>query len=383
VTGKQQTVHTDVLIIGGGVVGMSIARQLHKSGVSDVTVIDQGVCGREASWAAAGMLSPQAETDELGPFFQFCSRSRDMYPDFSEELLQETGIDIGLDRTGTIYIERSDDAGGEVLQRYRKQRDAGLDVELLSTEDVMRLEPHTSEFGGRGVLFPGDWQVDNRELVQALRRYAEINGIGIIENTAAKALLTDSEEVMGVRTSAGEIHASHTVLAAGAWTSLVDLGPIAARIQVEPVKGQIVCVTARPGVLSHVIYTHRGYLVPRHDGRILAGSTTEYTGYDRGTSAEAIERLTRFANEMLPNTALTVTDTWAGIRPGSADGLPVLGEIPGLQCVTVASGHYRNGILLTPATAEIIADRIINNADHEEFSVFGMGRFSRTATASN
>ena len=374
---------TDILIIGGGVIGLSIARQLHKSGVRDITVIDKGTCGREASWAAAGMLSPQAETNELDEFFEFCSRSRAMYPQFAAELLRETDVDIELERTGTIYLELKDDAPGELLARYRLQRDAALEVELLSDEEVVRLEPHTSASVSFGVLFPNDWQVDNRRLVQALRAYADRNGINVIENTPVQHELVETSRVTGAETSRGTIHSQHTVLTAGAWSSLIALGDFDLPARVEPVKGQIVCLTAPPGTLAHVIYSHQGYLVPRRDGRILAGSTTEHTGYDDSASSEAIERLTRFANEMLPATLLETTDSWAGLRPRSTDGLPILGGIHGLTGLTIATGHYRNGILLTPITAELIADRIVNGVHQKELAAFGLERFSSVAGASN
>ena len=370
---------TEFLIVGGGIIGLAIARQLHRRGIRDVTIVDQGTCGREASWAAAGMLSPQAETDQVGPFFDFCSRSRDMYPKFAAELLDETGIDIDLDQTGTLYLA-VDEESTELQHRYNWQADAGLAVEILSAEDIARIEPHLRAVTF-GLRFPNDWQVDNRKLVQALRAFADLNGINVVENTPVDGLIMKNGHVVGVETAGTKIHSEHTVLTAGAWTSLIDCDGWTA--PVEPIKGQIVCLSAPAGTLKHVISTSRGYLVPKRDGRILVGSTTEHTGFDRTTTREATERLTRLAAQLLPSSDLDVIDNWAGLRPGTPDGFPILGGIPGVEGLTVATGHYRNGILLTPATAHIVTERIADGVHAHEFNVFGVGRFASVVGASN
>jgi glycine oxidase len=370
---------TDVLILGGGVIGLSIARELHKLGAKDITVVERGTCGREATWAAAGMLSPQAETDEVGPFFDLCERSRDMYPDFADALLEESGINIELDRTGTLYLSFGDDDREELLARYDWQRASGLEVERLSGADVHKLEPHLSNRVEFGLYFPNDWQVENRKLAIALRKFADLNRIRVVENTAAEKLLIENGRLVGALTSSGTIEAGTTVVATGAWTSFIKLGDMPTPVEIEPVRGQMVCVRADERLLRHVICTHRGYLVPRRDGRILSGSTSERVGFEATTTASGLRGLTDLATEILPAAKLRVSDSWAGLRPCSPDGLPVIGRINGLEGLIVATGHYRNGILLTPITAKVVAENIVNGVSDDVFSTFGPQRFSVAA----
>ena len=234
----------EILIIGGGVIGLSIARELHKRGVGRITLVDKGVCGEESSWAAGGMLGPQAEANEGGAFFDLCSASRDLFPALAAELLDETGIDIELDCGGTLYLAFTDEDVTEVHKRFRWQRQAGLAVEHLSSEAVRRTEPYISPDVRGALFFPNDWQVDNRNLVTALKRYLENAGIGIRENTCVDSLIVEGGMVIGARTAAGNIFADRTVLATGAWTSLIKLGLADFPVKVEPVCGQIICFRA-------------------------------------------------------------------------------------------------------------------------------------------
>ncbi|HEV7700618.1 MAG TPA: glycine oxidase ThiO [Pyrinomonadaceae bacterium] len=375
-----QTLTSEVLIVGGGVIGLAIARKLHRRGVNDITIIDKGTCGHEASWAAAGMLSPQAETDEAGPFLDLCLRSRDLYPQFADELLNEAGVDIELDRKGTLALAFDDDDGRRLLDRLHWQRDAGLDVETMSAEEIIKLEPNLSALIQFGVYFPNDWQVENRRLIEALRRYAEINGIRVLENTAVDRLIVDDIRVIGATTANSAIHAGSTILATGAWTSLIKMGDAAMPVKIEPVRGQIVCLQSRPGLLEHVICTHRGYLVPRRDGRILAGSTSENVGFDASTTSEALTSLTEMVKKIVPAEPLEIIDHWGGLRPFAADGLPLLGGLSGLDGLMVATAHYRNGILLAPLTAAIVADKLIDGIEDTAFTTFGLDRFSLAAS---
>jgi glycine oxidase len=370
---------TGILVIGGGVIGLSIARELHRRGLRDITILDKGTCGREASWAAAGMLSPQAETDDAGPFLDLCVRSRDLYPQFANELLAETGIDVELDQTGTLVLAFNDEDADRLMARFGWQRAAGLALQAMFPEDIIKVEPFLPTTFVIGARFPNDWQVENRKLVTALRRYAELNGINVIENTTVDRLIAEAGRVLGARSTAGEILAEHTVVATGAWTSLIKLDDAELPFQVIPIRGQIACLEAPVGTLEHVVCTHSGYLVPRRDGRILVGSTTEDVGYDASTTTDAISALVKLAGRLLRSTPLKLIDSWAGLRPHAPDGLPVLGGIPGLEGVSIATAHYRNGILLAPLTAAIVADRLMDSTENEAFTTFGPGRFSVAA----
>lgn len=372
----------DVLIIGGGVIGLSIARHLNKKGVSRITIVEKALCGEEASWAAAGMLGPQAEADEGGKFFDLCCASRDLFPTLAEELLDETGIDIELDRTGTLYLAFTDEDEKILHERFKWQREAELPVEHLSATAALRLEPHLSASVRGALLFPNDWQVENRKLLGALRRYAEISGIRIVENCSIESLIVDDSRVSGAKTQTSVIVAEKTVLATGAWTSLIKLGADEMPINVEPIRGQIIAFKASERLFRHVIYSRRGYIVPRMDNRILAGSTTEKAGFDRSPTAEAARDLHKMAIEIAPEISkLNVVDHWSGLRPFVADGLPAIGRIAGLDDLSIATAHYRNGILLAPVTAEIIVERLVGGRDPAALRTFGPDRFCYAAVA--
>ncbi|MBK6724278.1 MAG: glycine oxidase ThiO [Acidobacteria bacterium] len=367
---------SEVLIIGGGVIGLSIARELHKQGAKRISIVEKGVCGEESSWAAAGMLGPQAEADSGGSFFDMTLASRDLYPDFAAELEAETGIDVGLDRSGTFYFAFSDEDVRALRERYEWQKKAGFPVELLTADEARRAEPFASPSVREALFFPGDWQVDNRKLLAALRKYAEINGIQIIKNTTVERLIVEGNQVVGVEVANGEIRGEQTVLATGAWTSLIKVGVADMPFKVEPVRGQIIAFHTAKQFFKHVVYTRRGYIVPRSDGRLLVGSTTEFVGFEKTTTAAAADLLREIAGEIAPSIgALSISDHWSGLRPFAADGLPVLGSIAGIEGLTIATAHYRNGILLAPLTARIVADRLIGGGDHPAFTAFGPDRF--------
>lgn len=367
---------SEVLIIGGGVIGLSIARELHKHGVKRITLVEKGICGEESSWAAAGMLSPQVETDETGAFFDLCSASRDLYPAFAAELFDETGVDIELNRTGTLYLAFTDDDVSGIGERFRWQQQAGLSVEHLSEEETRRAEPVVSPFVREALFFPNDWQVENRKLVAALKRHAELNGVEILEKTHVEGITIENNNVVGATTDAGIVDADVTVVATGAWTSLIKLGDAAMPVKIEPVRGQIVAFQAEDQLIRHVIYSRRGYIVPRRDGRILAGSTSENVGFDKSVTEPACLSIRDMACEITPVIAdLEIADRWAGLRPHAVDGLPVLGSIGGIGGLFMATGHYRNGILLAPLTAKLAAENLVDGTDSEYIKAFGAERF--------
>ncbi len=370
----------DNLIVGGGVIGLSFARELHLRGAGKITVIDAGNCGGESSWAAAGMLCPQVEADESGAFFEFCLESRDLYPALAAELLDETGIDIELDRAGTLYLAFSDEDVRLTQERFHWQTAAGLAVEHLPADEVRRAEPFVSPDVLEALYFPGDWQVENRKLCSALRRYCEINGVEIIENTTVTGLSIDENGISGVKCGNETLRAGKVVIAAGAWASQILPETLGMPIKVEPVRGQMISMHTAKRLFERVIYGSSGYIVPRVDGRVLAGSTTEKVGFDREINDTVAASLFSMACGIAPSLAnLRIEEHWSGFRPRAVDGLPVIGRIEGINGLYFATAHYRNGILLAPATAALAADMIIDDEPSRYQNVFGPDRFRSLA----
>ena len=352
----------DVVIVGGGVIGLTVARSLALRGVRDVCLVERGNLGTEASWAAAGMLLPQVEADAADDFFELACRSRDLYPAFAAALREETGIDVELDTTGTLYLALTEHDHEEIDKRYDWQTRAGLAVERLSGAEARALEPCISESTLGALLFPKDMQVENRRLVTALANSVRKLGVTILTQTSVDSLILEGNRVHSVQTARGAINCRTAVIAAGSWSSFIKIAPPSPLPAIEPVRGQMVCLEARPQLTRHVLYSPRGYLVPRQDGRLLAGSTSEHAGFAKCVTAGGIARILRNALDISSGIAdLPVVDTWAGLRPHARGDLPVLGpcgEIDGLFCAT---GHYRNGILLAPLTGELISEAIVSS----------------------
>jgi glycine oxidase len=367
----------DVIIIGGGVIGLSVARSLARRGVGRVLVIERGLPGAEASSAAGGMLAPQAEADRADEFFRLACASRDLYPSFTASLLEETAIDIELEKTGTLYVAFTEHDQKEIEHRFEWQTGAGLAVERLSGDQARLREPALSPDTVGALLFPHDTQVNNRRLVAALSNSVESYGVTLITETSVDRLILHNDRVEGVKVSGDEIYAPVVVVASGAWTnSLTNADKHLPQICIEPVRGQMLCFESTPRITSHVIYSPRGYLVPRLDGRLLAGSTTEHAGFDKRVTQEGVDTITTNAIEISPAVAsLPLVDSWAGLRPRADDDLPVLGGVGEIEGLYFATGHYRNGILLAPLTGELLADEITTRTAPPMLHAFSPDRF--------
>jgi glycine oxidase len=350
--------NADFIIVGGGVIGLAVARELRLRGAGSVAVLERGLLAREASYAAAGMLAVQAETDRFDRFFEFCAGSNSMYDDFTEALSSETGVDVELDSTGTIYTAFDEADADELDRRFEWQSQAGLRVSRLDSGEVLGLEPEISPDVRGGLFFPGDRQVDNRRLLEALEASVRGLGVEVVEGCEAVEVVIEEGRATGVRTNA-TLHSGGTVvIATGAWTSLIGItsDPLAG---FKPVKGEILSLGPSRGLLRHVVYSPRGYVVPRSDGRLIAGATTEDAGFDRAPTVDGRESILGNVAQIVPKLGeLEVREHLAGLRPFAEGGRPSIGEVPGFENLFVAAGHYRNGILLAPATAALVADRV-------------------------
>ena len=365
----------EVAIIGGGVIGLSIARALTRRGVRDVIVIEKHECGREASWAAGGILAPQIEADAADDFFRLACASRDLYPQFAAELQAESGIDVELDTTGTLYVAFSQDEEAELRHRVEWQRSQGLRVEWLSGDEARTVEPCLSTNVRFALSFPNDYQVDNRKLVEALVIANQRQGVRLITGCGVRKIQITDDAVTGIQTELGFLSAKKIVIAAGAWSSAIAAeGVVLPKLDIEPIRGQMLCFNA-PGFARHVIYSSRGYIIPRRDGRMLAGSTSEHVGFDKRVTEAGTEAINSMAIEIAPALQnISIVDSWAGFRPRAKDDLPVLGSVEDVNGLFYATGHYRNGILLAPITGEVIAEAILG--DSSAWPAFSPQRFT-------
>lgn len=373
-----------VLIIGGGVVGMTIAREFLKSGADDVVLLDRGKLGREASFAAAGMLSPQAESDTNDLFFRFCCEARDYYPDFAEEIESESGVDIELDRTGTISAAFGEKDEAVLSERFHWQTAAGLQVDWLTATETHRLEPFISPDTIGSLYFPNDWQIENRALLRGLELIVRRSCDEIHESTSVKSLIIDGDSASGVVTADNRtIEGDLVILATGAWTSLIETGLIDISLpEIKPVRGQIIGYQTAKRLLTHVIYSRRGYVVPRRDGRVLAGATVEEAGFENEVTEAGVEFLQRNAVELIPSFAkLKMSESWSGLRPCSSDQFPLIGMIPGCRNLYLSTGHYRNGVLLAPLSAKLLVESVFQKEYAEYLTKFSPARLSATGAA--
>jgi glycine oxidase len=371
----------EVVIIGGGVIGLTVARALALRGARHVTLIEKNEFGREASWAAGGILAPQVEADQSDDFFRLACASRDLYAQFANDLMAESDVDVELDTTGTLYVGFTETDESELRRRFAWQRAEQLRVEWLDGDEARQLEPCLSDKVRCALRFPFDYQVENRKLLAALLTANERLSVRLIRDCEACVLRIDGSKVAGLETSQGFIKTGTVVLAAGAWTSSIESSP-PLPLDVEPVRGQMLCFEANPQLARHVIYSARGYLIPRRDGRLLAGSTTEHVGFDKRVTVEGIERIKEMAFEISPAVSrLPLIDSWAGFRPRALDDLPVLGRPEEIDGLVYATGHYRNGILLAPITGELIADVILTGAAAPMLKTFSPERFNLESTA--
>jgi glycine oxidase len=380
----EQVVQADVVVIGGGVIGCSIAWRLGQAGMR-VLVIERGRVGGEASHAAGGMLVPLAEAERKDDFFDLTVAGLAMYADFARELKESSGVDIEYRTEGTLYLALTEEDEEELDRRWQWQREAGLNVERLDAARALELEPLVNPALRFALKFPGDHQVDNRRLMTALNAAARSAGAEFWTHTEARELLIESvagqKQIIGVTTTRGEVRAHSVVIAAGSWSSLLrcDESP---QFEIEPVRGQMVAIEMPAPALQHVIYSRRGYLVPRFSGFVIAGSTSEHAGYDKRVTAGGVASIIERATEIMPRLAdQTIIETWAGLRPHAPDDLPILGDDTRVAGLIYATGHYRNGILLAPITARAISELIIKGESSINLAPFSVARFARRLTA--
>ncbi|CAN5121095.1 glycine oxidase ThiO [soil metagenome] len=362
----------DVAVIGGGVIGCAVARHVARQGASTV-VLERGTPGAEASHAAAGMLAPLAEADGPGPFLDLLRAGAHAYPDFVADLARETGIDCGYRTEGTLLVSLREADDAPLEHRYRWQSDAGLPVERLERDAALQLEPGLAPTLRKALLFPLDRQLDNRLRARALPAAAAAAGADFRLGEPA-GVRHDGARVTGATFGGDEISAATVVIAAGAWSGTIAGAPDPP--PVRPVRGQILALDVLPLAFTHTIDSLRGYLVPRSDGRLIVGATVEAGGWSKALTPRGVGELLEAAVQIAPALAdAPIVELWAGLRPGTPDGLPVLGPDPRLGGLLYASGHYRNGILLAPLTGQAIGELALGRPSPIELEAFSPARF--------
>jgi glycine oxidase len=374
-----------VAIIGAGVIGLGIAWRLAARGAA-VMVFDKGAAGAGASHAAAGMLAACAEAEPGEDALVTLGReSQARWPAFAAELEQVSGVDVGLRSEGTLVLALTADDQARLNHQLVFQQQLGLPLQWISAAETRRREPHLAGKLAGAVFSPEDTQVDNRKLSAGLRIAAESAGAAIHEHRPVSAISSHAGRVDGVVLADGtKIAAEVVVLAAGAWSRSIAGVPADLRPPVRPIKGQMLALRmdAAAPLLNHVVWAPGAYLVPRRDGRLIIGATVEEKGYDTALTAGGLLTLLEAAWRAVPAVEeLPIDEMWVGHRPGSRDDAPILGAGP-LEGLIYATGHHRNGILLTPITADAIGRLVLDGAAEAVIRPFGIERFdSRRAAA--
>ncbi|HET8577485.1 MAG TPA: glycine oxidase ThiO [Methylomirabilota bacterium] len=347
-----------VAVIGGGIIGCSIAYELAKGGCR-VTVLERATPGAEASSAAAGLLAPLGESAKPDPFQELAVASWRLYPGVVAELRDVTGVDVEHMTAGTLYPITSAADRQEAAERCGWPLAREFGVRILEGAELYRIEPALSREITAALFVQGDHWVNNQRLVTAYAAAAAGRGVEIRTGLEVSEIALEGRRVRGVLVDGERIDVERVVLAAGAWC-----GGIAARgglhLPVGPVRGQMLAVSNVPPLLTHAIHGPNGYLTPRPSGELLIGATVEHVGFTRAVTPDGFAYLLAGALATVPDIGRrAITRSWCGFRPWAPDSLPVLGPWPGIDGLYVATGHYRNGILLAPATASLMSRCIL------------------------
>jgi glycine oxidase len=363
----------DVVIVGGGVIGLSVAYVLAREGIRS-TLLDRREFGREASWAGAGLIPPCSERPPSLPFELLRSWSARLYPKWSEALREETGIDNGFRRTGGVDVAWTEDEENALRTSAGRWRSDGIVYERLAPGDFVRVEPALNPTLRVVYYLPDRAQIRNPWHLRALEAALEARGVCLRPNESVVGFETAAGRVTAVRTERGRIPCGQVIVTAGAWSAgLLEM--LGLRVPTPPVKGQIVLLRCQGGALRRIVEHGRNYLVPREDGRILVGATEEDAGFDTRTTTQGVRDLLDEAIRLIPALAhAEVERAWAGLRPGSIDSRPYLGPVPDYSNLLVATGHKRAGLQLSPATAEAIADLVLGRPPRIDLSVFRIDR---------
>jgi glycine oxidase len=365
---------SDIVVIGAGIIGCAVADELSRRGAA-VRVIDDRPPGMGATQASAGMLAPYNETEESSALFSLAIRSLEMYEDFVLRASAESGLTVPYRRTGSVDVT-TDEAGlrqlrdtAGVLQRH------GVDIELLDARAVRAVEPRLSPDVLGGLLIRPQGFVGAGELTRSLALASQRRGVVFDEHRRATRIASAGNRVL-VETDQGTLEADAVVLAAGSWSGTIDVDSSARRLPMNPVRGQLLQLAWTAPPLRRIVWSARCYFVPRDDRAVLVGATVEQAGFEERTTVAGIRQLIEAACAIVPETSgAGFVGARAGLRPGTADGLPIIGRSRVIPQLLYATGHYRNGVLLAPLTARAIADVLLEDRNDPALAALGPARF--------
>lgn len=343
----------DCIIVGGGAIGLLTARQLFLEGV-DVLLLEKGPLGGESSWAGGGIISPLYPWRYDDSVNVLAERSKKIYPELSKTLFEETGNDCELINSGLFTVVN--DGEKEIIDWAKTW---SLDASFINdSASIHEIEPSVGDVVDRGIWMPDILQIRNPKLVKALKASFDYLSIPYQEQTEVEEIIVENSRVTGVRTAQQTFFADKIIIASGAWSAQFSV--TRSSVDVLPVKGQMIMYKGEPDLVKRIILSEGHYVIPRKDGRILAGSTLEKIGFDKTISSSALEELHRAAVELIPLLSdLEVERQWAGLRPGTEKGIPYICQHDDVDGLFIHAGHFRNGIVLGAASAELMADIIL------------------------
>jgi glycine oxidase len=376
----------DAAVIGAGIIGTSCAFALADSGLR-VALFDSQTPGREATWAAGGMLSPAPYLPGDENLAPLANESLSLYPDFVRSIESASGRSTNYNCCGAIEIFFGAEGPGKRDHHADKCRRLGIPVEAISATEARHREPAIASNARTAAFFPTEGTVEPRALIDAALEAARMRGVEVHPNAAVDSLLIRGNRCREIISAGERCAAGHVVVAAGCFSQQLfendspAMQRLAQFVPTRPVRGQMIAMMPRDTTLNHAVRSSRGYLVPRSSGTIVAGSTLEEAGFDRSTTTDGLQKIRKAAIELVPGLAdAEIVESWSGLRPGTPDGLPILGPVD-IDGLIFATGHFRNGILLAPATAHLVKTWITGAPQSFPAHRYSPLRFARAAQA--
>lgn len=347
----------DVVVVGGGLIGMLSARELRQAGLS-VAIIERNEAGRESSWAGGGILSPLYPWRYTDAVTVLARRSQQVYPALVDSIQQQSGIDPQLQRSGLLVLDTDE---RQQAQSWAMKWDVSLEV-VGTAERLHKIEAGLAEAQSEGLWFPDVAQVRNPRLAQSLKKSIVKQGVKLFESSPVEHLIIKNNTVQGVQVAAGAIYAPKIVIAGGAWSAGL-LAETGLELPVKPIRGQMILFKAEPGIVSRIVLSQDRYVIPRRDGRVLVGSTLEDVGFEKQTTEQAKDELCAEAIRLIPDLEqYPVEHHWAGLRPATPEGIPYICNHPKISGLFINTGHYRNGVVLGPASCQLLRSLVLGES---------------------